>query len=171
MIYAATIVSAGVINPDAFVVKPQYTRIDGTDALNIEALPLSGLFPTVGDIVFCAEGINDFEQSMQQIINQNGGAFPLIFASLASPIIFKVDMTLLGKMKLGEGTEPMVLGDKLATWAQKVDAALNALYNWAATGTPASGGSSDTGGIPTFTKTPALQAWADGNLSANHLLD
>lgn len=171
MIYAATIVSAGIINPDAFVVKPQYTRIDGTDALNIEALPLSGLFPTVGDIVFCAESINDFEQSMQQIINQNGGAFPLIFASLASPIIYKIDMQIIGKVKLGQGTEPMVLGNKLATWCQKVDAALNALYNWAALGTPASGGSSDTGGIPTFTKTPALQAWASSNLSENHTLD
>jgi hypothetical protein len=171
MIYAATIVSAGIINPDAFVVKPQYTRIDGTDALNIEALPLNGLFPTVGDIVFCAEGINDFEQSMQLLINKNGGAFPLIFASLASPIIFKVDMTLLGKMKLGGGTYKMLLGEELKAWCQAVDNALTALYQWAATGTPASGGSSDTGGIPPFPGTPALVAWSDNNLSNNHKLD
>jgi hypothetical protein len=165
MIYAATIVSAGVINPDAFVVKPQYTRIDGTDALNIEALPLSGLFPTVGDVVFCAESINDFEQSMQQIINQNGGAFPLIFASLASPIIFKVDMTLLGKLVLGEGTYKMLLGEKMKAWSQAVDNALSALYQWGALGTGASGS------IPAFPGTPALVAWSDDNMSDNHLLD
>jgi hypothetical protein len=167
MIYAATIVSAGVINPDAFVVKPQYTRIDGTDALNIEALPLSGLFPTVGDVVFCAEGINDFEQSMQQIINQNGGAFPLIFASLASPIIFKVDMQLIGKMKLGQGTKKAVLGDDLQTWAQAKDAEIAALYAWAATGVAPG----PTGGIAPFPGTPTETNWNTATLSANHTLD
>jgi len=167
MIYAAIIVSAGIINPDAFVVKPQYTRIDGTDALNIEALPLSGLFPTVGDIVFCAEGINDFEQSMQLLINKNGGAFPLIFASLASPIIFKVDMTLLGKMKLGEGTKKMVLGDDLQTWAQAKDAEIAALYTWAKTGVAPG----PTGGIVPFPGTPAETNWNTATLSQNHKLD
>ncbi|MDD5363622.1 MAG: hypothetical protein PHN88_15980 [Ignavibacteria bacterium] len=167
MIYAATIVSAGIINPDAFVVKPQYTRIDGTDALNIEALPLNGLFPTVGDIVFLAEGINDFEQSMQLIINKNGGAFPLIFASLASPIIFKVDMQVIGKVKLGQGTKKMVLGNDLQTWAQAKDAEIAALYAWAATGVAPG----PTGGIAPFPGTPAETNWNTATLSENHLLD
>lgn len=171
MIYAAEIISAGIINPDAFVVQPKYTRIDGIDALEIEALPISGLFPSVGDIVFCAEGINDFEQSVQQIINKDGGAFPLIFASLASPIIYQIDMTLLGKLILGEGTYAMLLGEKMKAWCEAVDNALTALYNWAATGTPPSGGPTDTGGIPPFPGTPALVAWSDDNMSSNHKLD
>jgi hypothetical protein len=156
MIYAAEVISTGIINPDAFVVQPKYTRIDGVDALTIEALPINGLFPSVGDIVFCAEGINDFEQSMQLLINKNGGAFPLIFATLVSPIVYKIDMTLLGKMKLGEGTEPMVLGESLKAWCQAVDTALGIIQ--AAAG-------SDY--VPTIT----ASQWQDSNLSENHTLD
>jgi hypothetical protein len=167
MIYAAEVISAGILNPDAFVVQPKYTRIDGVDALTIEALPINGLYPTVGDIVFCAEGINDFDQETQLIINDNGGAYPLIFATLASPIVYKIDMTLLGKMILGEGTEPMVLGDSLKAWCQGIDNALSALYQWAATGVAPG----PTGGISPFPGTPALVAWSDDNLSENHKLD
>ena len=79
MIYAATVLSPGV-TPNTFMVAPQYSRVDGTDALPIEALPVSGLVPTIGDTVFCAEGLNDFLQSKQMIFNDNGGAFPLIIA-------------------------------------------------------------------------------------------
>lgn len=171
MIYAADVISAGVKNSSAFVVKPKYTRIDGTDALNIEAFPISGLLPSVGDIVYCAENINDFDQSVQQIINKTGGSFPLIFASLASPIIYQVDFTLLGKLILGDGTYAMVLGEKLKAWCQGVDNALQALYAWGNTGVPPSGGPVDTGGIPTFLQTPALVPWDDTNLSENHKLD
>ena len=167
MIYAAEVISAGVKNTSAFVVKPKYTRIDGTDALNIEALPLSGLLPSVGDTVFCAENINDFNQETQQIINKNGGAFPLIFASLASPIIYQIDMTLLGKMTLGEGTYSMLLGENLKAWCEAVDNALTALYNWGATGVAPG----PSGGIAPFPGTPALVPWDDTNMSENHKLD
>ena len=165
MIYAAEVISAGILNPDAFIVQPKYKRIDGVDALTIEALPINGLFPSVGDIVFCAEGINDFDQETQLIINDNGGAYPLIFATLASPIIYKIDMTLLGKMVLGEGTFKMVLGDDLQTWAQAKDAEIAALYAWAKTGTGASGS------IPAFPGTPVEKNWNTATLSENHKLD
>ena len=168
MIYAATVISPGVLNPLAYLVQPSYTRIDGLDALPIEAFPINGLFPLTGDVVFCAEGINDFSQSMQAIINDNGGAFPLIFGSLASPLVFKTDMQLLGKMTLGLGLYKMALGDPLATWAKGIDAALTALYAWAATGVAPG----PAGGIVPFPETPPLVAWNDTtNLSQNHTLD
>ena len=170
MIYAATVISAGVKNSSAFVVKPKYTRIDGTDALNIEALPLSGLLPSVGDIVFCAENINDFDQETQQLINKNMGAFPLIFASLASPIIYQVDFTLLGKMVLGEGTYKMVLGDALEDWL------INTLKTYIDShvhvyqGTAVVGGVSGTSAGTTNAPLPPLTA-PTGILSENHTLD
>lgn len=170
MIYAATVVSPGVLNPLAYIVLPAYTRTDGLDAIQIEALPISGLYPLPGDVVFCAEGINDFFQTPQALINDNGGAFPLIFGTLASPLLLKTDMQLLGKMTLGLGLFKMVIGDNAAAWAKGVDASLAALYTWAATGLPPGGGG--TGGIVPFPGTPAPVPWVDAtNLSQNHTLD
>ncbi|MBN2401985.1 MAG: hypothetical protein JXN64_06275 [Spirochaetes bacterium] len=156
MIYAAEIISTGIINPDAFIVQPKYTRIDGVDALTIEALPINGLYPGVGDIVFCAEGINDFNQEIELLINDNGGAFPLIFATLVSPIVYKIDMQLLGKMTLGEGSSKMVLGEALAAWAQSVDTALSIIQ-----------GAAGSDYVPTIT----ASEWQDNILSENHKLD
>ena len=170
MIYAAVVISPGIKNPKAFLVTPQYTRIDGVAALNIEALPVSGLSCLPGDVVFCAEGINDFAQASQIIFNDNGGAYPLIFGTLASPLLLKTDFKLLGKMTLGLGTAKMVLGDSLATWAQAMDAAMTALYAWAATGIPPNP-SGLFGGISPFPRTPALTPWSAANLSQNHKLD
>ena len=76
-------------------------------------------------------------------------------------------MTLLGKLKLGDGTYKMLLGEELKAWCQAVDNALNALYNWGATGVAPG----PTGGISPFPKTPALVAWSDNNMSSNHKLD
>jgi hypothetical protein len=165
MIFAATVKNEGVTTGTYFVT-PHYSRIDGTDAADIEALPINGLKPANGDVVFCAEGINDFSQSMQMIFNDNGGAYPIIFASLAQLLIFSVAMQITGKVTLGEGGKKMLLGETVQTWAQGVDAALAALYAWGATGVVP-----PTGGIAPFPGTPALQAWATDALSENHELD
>jgi len=167
MIYAAIVKGKGTTE-GTYKVTPQYTRVDGTDAPEIEALPVFGLEPETGDTVICAEGINDFSQSMQMIFNDNGGAFPLIIASLEQMLIFSfTSLQLKGKIKLGEGGNKMLLGDTVQTWAQSVDAALQALYIWGATGVAPG----PTGGINPFSQSPALQSWPTTALSENHELD
>ena len=166
MIYAAIVTGAG-ITAGTYMVKPQYTRVDGTDAAEIEAFAVNGLVPATKDVVFCAEGINDFSQSTQMIFNDNGGAFPLIIASLAQILVFSVAMQITGKVTLGQGGKKMLIGETVQTWAQAVDAALRALYTWGATGVPPG----PTGGIAPFSGSPALQAWPAAALSANHKLD
>ena len=158
MIFAAKVKGAGT-TAGTYLVSPLYTRIDGLVAPDIEALPVNSLIPAVDDIVYCAEGINDFTPATQLLINDNGGAFPLIFASLAGSIQIGANVTL------GQGGKKMVLGDDLAAWAQAVDAALQALYTWGDLGTGSSGS------IPKFPGVPALQTWEDTNLSENHKLD
>jgi hypothetical protein len=158
MIYAATVQGEGV-TAGTYIVQPHYTHVDGVDAPVIEALPVNGLVPAKDDIVFCAEGMNDFLQSSQMIFNDNGGAFPLIIASLAQLLVFSVAMQIAGKVKLGQGGKKMLLGDTVQTWAQKIDAALTALYAWGATVSPP------------FPGTPALQPWSTAALSQNHELD
>ena len=163
MIYAATAHGKGTTE-GTYIVTPHYSRIDGTDAPNIEALPINGLTPAEGDIVFCAETINDFSQSMQMIFNDNGGAYPIIFASLAQLLVFSVAMQITGKVTLGQGGKKMLLGETVQTWAQSVDAALSALYTWGATG-------AGSGGIAPFPQVPALSPWSTDALSKNHTLD
>jgi hypothetical protein len=159
MIFAAKIKGQGT-TAGTYLVSPLYTRIDGVVAPDIEALPINGLVPATDDIVYCAEGINDFAQSMQLLINENGGAFPIIFASLATSLVYTPDMQLKGKIKLGEGDKKMVLGDPLQTWAQAMDAWALAIDTWARTVLH-----------PPFPGTPALQTWQTTNLSENHKLD
>mgnify|MGYP001178320835 FL=1 len=166
MIYAAKVQGRGQTE-GTWKVAPQYTRVDGTDAPEIEAFALNGLEPEIGDTVFCAEGINDFSQSMQMIFNDNGGAFPLIFASLAQTLVYSMAMHLTGKIQLGQGGKKMLLGETVQTWAQSVDAALQALYAWGATGVAPG----PTGGINPFSQSPALQSWPTDALSVNHELD
>lgn len=166
MIYAATVKGQGQ-TAGTFLVTPQYSRVDGTDAPDIEALPVNGLEPEIGDTVFCAEGINDFSQSMQMLFNDNGGAFPLIIASLAQMLVYSIAMQITGRVKLGQGGKKMLLGDTVQTWAQAVDAALQALYAWGATGVAPG----PTGGIAPFPGTPALQSWPTDALSTKHELD
>ena len=166
MIYAAKVRGKGQTD-GTWKVAPQYTRVDGTDAPEIEAFSLNGLEPETGDTVFCAEGINDFSQSMQMIFNDNGGAFPLIFASLAQTLVYSMAMHLTGKIRLGQGGKKMLLGETVQTWAQSVDAALQALYAWGATGVAPG----PTGGINPFSQSPALQSWPADALSVNHELD
>lgn len=167
MIYAATVASVGV-TPGTYLVTPRYSRVDGTDAPPIEALPVTGLVPTIGDTVFCAEGLNDFSQSMQMIFNDNGGAFPLIIASLAQILVYSLTMLQIkGMVTLGEGGHPMLIGDAVQTWAQSIDAALTALYAWGATGVAPG----PTGGIAPFPGAPPLVAWPPAALSVKHQLD
>jgi hypothetical protein len=166
MIYAATVRGRGQTS-GTYKVAPQYTRADGTDAPEIEAFPVNGLEPETGDTVFCAEGLNDFSQSMQMIFNDNGGAFPLIIATLAQTIVYAVAMQITGNVKLGEGGKKMLLGETVQTWAQAVDSALQALYTWGATGVAPG----PTGGIAPFSGSPALQSWDTAALSENHELD
>lgn len=166
MIYAAIVKGAGE-TAGTWSVAPQYSRIDGTDAPVIDAFAVNGLEPETGDTVICAEGINDFSQSMQMIFNDNGGAFPLIIASLAQMLVFSIAMQITGKVTLGQGGKKMLLGNTVQTWAQSVDAALQALYAWGATGVAPG----PTGGINPFSQTPALQSWPTDALSLNHELD
>lgn len=168
MIYAATVVSQGTTE-GTWSVTPLYTRIDGVEAPNIDALPINGLVPVAGDVVYCAEGINDLAQSMQLLINDNGGAYPIIFASIAPSLVYELTaLQFKANVKLGEGEKKMVLGDDLATWAQKVDAALSALYAWAETGVAPG----PAGGIAPFSGSPALQPWdSSTTLSQKHKLD
>jgi len=167
MIYAATVKSVGV-TPGSFFVIPKYTRVDGTDAPDIEALPVNGLVPTIGDTVICAEGLNDLLQSSQMIFNDNGGAFPLIIASLAQILVFSVALTQIkGLVTLGEGGSHMLLGETVQTWAQSVDAAITALYAWGATGVAPG----PTGGINPFPQVPLAPVWPPLALSLKHQLD
>lgn len=166
MIYAATVKGEG-LTAGTYLVQPHYTRVDGTDAPEIEALPVNGLVPETDDIVFCIEGMNDFEQAIQMIFNDNGGAYPLIIASLAQVLVYAIDMQIKGKVKLGGGGKKMLLGETVQTWAQSVDAALQALYTWGGTGVAPG----PAGGIAPFPGTPALQSWDTTALSENHELD
>lgn len=166
MIYAATVKGPGLA-AGSYSVTPLYTRIDGSDAPAIDALPIDGLVPAIGDSVYCAEGINDLAQSMQLLINDNGGAYPIIFASIAPSLVYGVNMQITGKVTLGQGGKKMVLGNDLETWAKAVDAALQAIYAWGATGVAPG----PAGGIAPFAGTPALKAWLSSNLSQKHVLD
>lgn len=149
MIYSATIVSAGETD-GTWIVTPAYTRADGQPAPNITALAANNLSFTAGDIVLCAESINGFEHESVRSFDNNRGANPVIIATFAELV------TMLGKLVLGEGTEPMVLGNSLKTWCESVDAALTIIE--AASG-------SDT--VPAIT----ASEWSDDALSQNHFLD
>jgi hypothetical protein len=110
---------------------------------------------------------------MQILINKNGGAYPIIFASLASSLVYIPDIQFLGNIKLGQGGKKMLLGDDVQTWAQNVDSQIQALVAWAKTGLPSvpAAVGSPTGGIAPYPGTPAYNTWQSANLSQNHQLD
>ena len=171
MLYTAIVQSQSIEDSNQWLIAPQYTHVDGQPAENIYALAANGIVPAVNDLVLCAESRNSFDQSTFRCFDDNGGACPIIIATYSDLLTLMLDFVLKGKMTLGAGSNPMVLGNKLATWAQNVDAAIQALYTWAKTGTPPSGGPVDTGGIPPFPGTPAYNAWDGSELSQNHKLD
>ena len=164
MIYSARVVQAGLV-AGQWIVTPQYTRIDGNNAPDITALSANGIKPVSGDFVLCVESINSFDHGTSRIFDDNSGACPIIIAVFSQLFTTTDDVTITGKVTLGTGSKKMVLGDDLQTWAQKVDAALQALYTWGALGTGASGS------IPAFPGTPALQPWNTAALSTKHKLD
>jgi len=171
MIYAAKVRGRGQ-TLGTWKVAPQYTRVDGTDAPEIEAFALNGLEPETGDIVFCAEGINDFSQSMQMIFNDNGGAFPLIIASLAQTLVYAIDLQIQGKVKLGDGGKKMVLGDTIKTEVQKMIDQIAQLRQDFASWTPVA---QDGGAALKTVITAGFAAKPDADLSEilsdNHELD
>jgi hypothetical protein len=158
MIYSAKVIQAGT-DAGTWIVSPAYTTIDGLPAKNILALSSDGIVPAVDDIVLCCEGINPFDHSSVRSFDKNGGSNPIIIATFAQ--VFKT----LCNVILGQGTDPMVLGNKLATWAESVDSAVSALITWAKTGTGSSGS------IPAIFPVPTDPEWSDENLSENHKLD
>lgn len=178
MIYSAKVKQAGIV-AGQWIVSPQYTRVDGTVAPDQTALAANGIKPVADDIVLCAESRNAFDHSTFRIFDDNGGACPVIvavFSQLATTIdditiegglIVNKDAAIKGKATLGTGSKKMVLGDDLQTWAQKVDAAIQALYTWGATGVAPG----PSGGIVPFPGTPAAPAWQAASLSQNHKLD
>ena len=176
MIYSATVVQQGLF-PDTWIVTPLYTHVDGQPANDIQALAGNGIVPQVGDMVLCAESINDKDHNSARRFDDNKGANPVIIAVFSQLITTEDDLTIQGnlivqknadiqgKATLGQGSKKMVLGDDLQTWAQNVDAAIQALYTWGATGTGASGS------IPPFPGSPAYNPWNTATLSQNHTLD
>jgi hypothetical protein len=155
VIFSATIVRAGETE-GTWIITPAYTRVDGQPAPNITALAANNLSFTANDIVLCAESINGFEHESVRSFDNNRGANPVIIATFAELITTLYDVIVKGKMTLGEGTEPMVLGNSLAAWAATVDTALGIIQ--AAAG-------SDT--VPAIT----ASSWSSDSLSQNHKLD
>ena len=170
MIYSANVKQAG-LETGQWLITPKYTRVDGTDAPDQTALAANGIKPVEGDIVLCAESRNAFSHEPFRTFDDNGGACPIIIAFFSQLMTMDIDLTITGKVILGTGSKKMVLGDDLQTWAQAKDAEIAALYTWAKTGTPPSGGAVDTGGIPPFLGTPSETNWNTASLSANHKID
>jgi hypothetical protein len=172
MIYSAKVVQAGSASGQ-WVVSPQYTRVDGTDAPDQTALAGSGIKPVAGDIVLCADSRNSFDHSAFRIFDNNDGACPIIIAVFSQlltrdlNLVITGDFTAKGKATLGEGSQKMVLGGDLETWAKAKDAEIAALYTWAATGVAPG----PTGGINPFPGTPPETNWNAATLSENHKLD
>lgn len=172
MNYAAEVIKAGE-NPGEWVVAPLVIEPDGTDALQRTAFAADSIKPAVGGFVFCIESHTDYEFNAQQRVNNPTGAY-VIIAGVFSDILTRdatlkilKDLYVAGKATLGTGADKMVLGQPLAEWAQKVDAAITALYAWGATGVAPG----PTGGIMPFPGTPAAPVWSPSNLSQNHKLD
>lgn len=173
MNYAAEVIEAGE-NPGEWVVAPLIVEMDGGDATERTAFSADAIKPAIGDMVFCIESHTDYEFNPAQRVNDPTGANVIIvgvFADILSrDATLKIlkDLYVTGKATLGTGADKMVLGEALAVWAQKVDAALTALYAWGATGVAPG----PTGGIVPFPGTPAAPVWVSGtNLSQNHKLD
>lgn len=164
MIYSAKVKEKG-LTAGTWTVTPHYTTDDGQTALDIIALAADGIEPIVGDVVLCAESINDFDHEKARDFDNNGGANPVIIAVFSQLFTTLCDMTIKGKVTLGTGSKKMVLGEELATWAAAKDAEIAALYAWGKTGT------GSAGSIPAFPGVPAETSWSSSNLSSKHKLD
>ena len=166
MIYTAIAQSEDLIHAGQWVITPQYTRADGTVAPDQNAIVANGIQPTGGDLVLCIDSRNEFDQSTFQIFNDNAGACPVIIATYATLLNLALSV-IIKQLQCGAGGHKMVLGDALATYCQNIDAAIQALYTWGATGVPPG----PTGGIAPFPGTPTYTPWNSATLSPNHTLD
>lgn len=161
--FSAEVMEAGEID-GTWLVQPRIVEVTAAAQIPLVALAATTLKPEVGDVVFCIETMNDYDHTPQQRINDPGGATLIIVG------VFSEVVNFAGEVILGEGTYKMVLGEPLGVWAAKVDAAINALYAWGATGLPPGG--AGTGGIAPFPGTPPAPAWvAADNLSQRNKLD
>lgn len=145
-----------------WLVRPRTIEVTSKNAADLVALAATTLKPAVGDVVFCVETRNAYDHEAQQRINNPMGALIIIVG------VFSEIVNFSGEIVLGEGTYKMVLGEKLGAWAAKVDASINALYSWGATGVAPG----PLGGIAPFPGTPTPGAWVNAdNLSQRNKLD
>jgi hypothetical protein len=135
MIYSAEVKSQG-LEQGTWKVAPAYIRVDGKPAPEIDALSANGIKPEVGDIVLCVESINGFEHNPVRSFDDNKGACPVIIATFADLLTMILDLTVTGKMTLGEGSKKMVLGDTIKTEVQKMIDQLKQLRQDFSTWTP-----------------------------------
>jgi len=169
MIYSATVKEEGT-ESGTWIVSPAYSRVDGQPAPDIIALSANKIVPVKGDVVLCCEGINPFDHSSVRSFDNNYGSNPLIIATFEQLFTTLLDMVVQGKMTLGEGSEKMVLGESLQTWAQSVDTAITSLYDFGKLGVAPG----PAGGIKPFIEAPGVNdapVWEEANLSENHKLD
>lgn len=148
-----------------WVIRPRIIEADAKPAIDLTAIAANGLKPEIGDIVFCVETRNNYDHDDQQRINNPMGAYLVIVGTFAEIVNFS------GEVVLGAGTYKMVLGEKLGAWAAKVDASINALYNYLQSVQAPPGA---LGGplVPVFPGTPTPGAWVNAdNLSQRNKLD
>lgn len=163
MNYAAEVIKAGD-NPGEWIVQPFITETDGKDAAKRSAFSADSIKPAIGNYVFCIESWNNSEFEFQQRINDPSGANVVIVGVFADELTRDATLNILknlnvkGKAALGAATQKMVLGDNLATYAAKIDAAFAAINSWGAGVTPP---------LPPL----VLPVWSPTNLSQNHKLD
>lgn len=170
--FTATVAGAGDV-AGQFLVQPHVVEADGQDMPVFPALAADAIKPEIGDKVLCITTRNEYTHEYVNRFNRSTGGNLIIIGVYADDLTRDATLRVLkdffvtGAATLGTGSEPMVLGDGLAAWAAKVDAAINALYAWGATGVPPG----PTGGIAPFPGTPTPPAWSPDNLSENHTLD
>lgn len=159
--FSAEVIAEGD-DAGTWLIRPRIVEVDAQDAIDLMALAANGLKPAVGDVVFCVETRNNYDHEPQQRINNPMGSYLIIVGTFAEIVNFS------GEIVLGAGTYKMVLGEKLGEWAAKVDASIQALYAWGATGVAPG----PTGGIAPFPGTPTPGVWLNAdNLSQRNKLD
>jgi len=170
--YTATVTKAGDVEGQ-YIVQPHTVEADAQNTPEMPALAADAIKPALGDKVLCVTSRNDYVHNYVNRFNRTTGGNIIIIGVFADDLsrdatlrILK-DLFVTGDATLGTGAEPMVLGTKLSEWAAKVDAAINALYSWGATGSAPG----PTGGIAPFPGTPLAPEWSPSNLSEHHTLD
>ena len=161
-----------------YIVQPLMIEADATDTPEMPALAADAIKPAVGDIVLVITSRNNYEHELQNRVTRSTGANLIIVAvfsdELTRDAILNITKTLnvggnfnlTGDASLGAATKKMVLGESLAEWAQSVDAALQLIIAWGATGVAPG----PTGGIAPLAGV-TQPVWSNANLSTHHKLD